>query len=58
MIEKIKKALDCKNDSELAKKINRHRSQIARLRKSDFSSSTWKIVEFLLEKINHGKIKS
>jgi len=51
MIDNINNALDCKNDSELAKKIGIDKSRVSRWRNVGFHKSTGALVVLLLEKI-------
>lgn len=58
MITKIKEALNCKNDSELARLLNINRSRISYWKNKGFHKSTESLLKLLLEEIENGKIKS
>jgi|GEM_PF-2233798 len=49
MIEKIKSALSCKTNRELANLLGVHESQITRWKKSGFHKSTEAVFKLILE---------
>jgi len=49
MIEEIKKALDCKTDSELARLLDVDRSTVSRWRIKGFHQSTERLIKLLLQ---------
>jgi len=51
MLEEIKKALYCKNDSELARKLKIDRSRVCNWRRKGWHNSTEALLKSLLEKI-------
>ncbi len=48
MIQKIKKALDCKTDSELARKLQVDRNTVFRWKTKGFHPSTERLIQLLL----------
>lgn len=54
LIKKIKLALGCRFDRDLAKKLGVHESQISRFKKTGFhGEGTEKLINLLLEKIEN-----
>ena len=58
MITKLKKALDCKNDSELARKIGVNRSRISYWKTNGFHKSTENLLKLLLDKMDDKRNKT
>lgn len=50
MIEEIKKALDCKTDAELARKVQVDRNTVFRWKRDGFHPSTERLIKLLLKK--------
>jgi predicted transcriptional regulator len=51
-IERIKRLLDCKSDSELARRLELKQPQIARWKRGEFSKSMAMLVDYLLSIIS------
>jgi len=54
MIKKIKKALDCKTNRELALILNVEESTVSRWKKKGFHKSTERLLLLLLNRIENG----